>query len=122
MNNQTRLFVACIVALVAVAFGFVIRAFLLTEWGVRFNLSESQKGSIQGAGLYPQALSIVFFSLIIDRIGYGRTLTFAFIAHVVSTVITITATGFKGLYFGTFTFALAAGAVEAAINPITATL
>ena len=122
MQPQTRLFTACIIALVAVAFGFVIRAFVLNDWGVLFNLSESQKGSIQGAGLYPQALSIVFFSLIIDRIGYGRTLAFAFIAHVVSAIITITATGFKGLYFGTFIFALAAGAVEAAINPITATL
>ena len=122
MEKQTRLFTACIIALVAVAFGFVIRAFVLNDWGVLFNLSESQKGSIQGAGLYPQALSIVFFSLIIDRIGYGRTIAFAFIAHVVSAIITITATGFKGLYFGTFVFALAAGAVEAAINPITATL
>jgi MFS family permease len=122
MTKQTRLFVACIVALVAVAFGFVIRAFLLNEWGVLFNLSETQKGSIQGAGLYPQALSIIFFSLVIDRFGYGRTIGFAFVAHVVSAVITVTATGYTGLYLGTFVFALAAGAVEAAINPITATL
>src|SRR5436190_442231 len=122
MTKQTRLFVACIVALVAVAFGFVIRAFLLNEWGVLFNLSETQKGSIQGAGLYPQALSIIFFSLIIDRFGYGRTIAFALCAHVVSAIITVTATGYTGLYLGTFVFALAAGAVEAAINPITATL
>lgn len=122
MTKQTRLFVACIVALVAVAFGFVIRAFLLNEWGVLFNLSETQKGSIQGAGLYPQALSIIFFSLIIDRFGYGRTIAFAFCAHIASAIITVTATGYTGLYLGTFVFALAAGAVEAAINPITATL
>ena len=122
MTKQTRLFVACIVALVAVAFGFVIRAFLLNEWGVLFNLSETQKGSIQGAGLYPQALSIIFFSLIIDRFGYGRTIAFAFCAHILSAIITVTATGYTGLYVGTFVFALAAGAVEAAINPITATL
>ena len=95
MTKQTRLFVACIVALVAVAFGFVIRAFLLNEWGVLFNLSETQKGSIQGAGLYPQALSIIFFSLIIDRFGYGRTIAFAFCAHVVSAIITVTATGYS---------------------------
>ncbi|MDR3405715.1 MAG: MFS transporter [Chthoniobacter sp.] len=122
MEKQTRLFTACIIALVAVAFGFVIRAFVLNDWGVLFNLSETQKGSIQGAGLYPQALSIVFFSLIIDRLGYGRTLAFAFVAQVASAIITITATDFKGLYLGTFVFALAAGAVEAAINPITTTL
>jgi MFS family permease len=122
MTQSTRLFIACIISLVAVAFGFVVRALVLNDWGVLFNLSESQKGSIQGAGLYPQALSIVFFSLVIDRIGYGRVMTFAFIAHVLSAIITITATDFKGLYLGTFVFALAAGAVEAAINPITATL
>ncbi len=122
MERQTRLFVACIIALVAVAFGFVIRAMLLNEWGVLFNLSETQKGSIQGAGLYPQALSIVFFSLVIDRLGYGRVIAFAFVAHILSVIITVTADGFVGLYFGTFVFALAAGAVEAAINPLTATL
>src|ERR1700676_1418675 len=118
MKKQTRLFVASIIALGAIAFGFVIRAFLLNEWGVIFNLSETQKGSIQGAGLYPQALSIIFFSLVIDRIGYGRTIAFAFIAHIVSVIITITATGYTGLYAGTFVFALAAGAVEAVVNPV----
>ncbi|HEX9048198.1 MAG TPA: MFS transporter, partial [Verrucomicrobiae bacterium] len=30
--------------------------------------------------------------------------------------------GYAGLYIGTFTFALAAGAIEAAVNPVTATL
>ena len=84
MPKTTRLFVASIIALVAVAFGFVIRAFLLNEWGVTYNLSETQKGSIQGAGLYPQALSIIFFSLVIDRLGYGRTIAFAFFGHVAS--------------------------------------
>jgi MFS family permease len=122
MKQETRLFIACIVSLIAVAFGFVIRAFLLDEWGELYNLTESQKGSIQGAGLYPQALSIIFFSLFIDRLGYGRTIAFAFVAHVASVILTVTATSYAGLYLGTFVFALAAGAVEAAINPITATL
>src|SRR3954462_14617693 len=94
-QNTSRLFVACIMALVAMSFGFIIRAFLLNEWRTTFNLTESQLGSIQGAGLFPQALTIIFFSLVIDRIGYGRTIAFAFIAHVVSAIVTITATGFN---------------------------
>ena len=121
-QNPARLFVASIIAIAAMSFGFVVRAFLLSEWRVTFNLSESQIGSIQGAGLFPQALTIILFSLIIDRVGYGRTIAFAFIAHVVSAIVTITATSFNGLYWGTFIFALAGGAVEAAVNPITATL
>ncbi len=122
MPPQNRLFAACTISLVAVAIGFVVRAFLITEWGVRFNLSESQIGSIQGAGLYPQALSMIVFSLVIDRVGYGRTMAFAWVGHVVSAVLTVTATGYAGLYLGTLVFALANGAVEAVINPVTATL
>lgn len=122
MKKEMRLYIACIIALVAVAFGFVVRAFLITEWGIRFNLSETQIGSIQGAGLFPQALSIIFFSLIVDKIGYGRVMAMAWILHIISAIITITADSYLALYWGTFIFALAAGAVESAINPITATL
>ncbi|HUR47540.1 MAG TPA: MFS transporter [Candidatus Saccharimonadales bacterium] len=122
MQKQTNLFVACIISLVAVAIGFVVRAFLISEWGTRFNLSETQIGSIQGAGLYPQALTIILFSLIIDRVGYGRIMAFAWCGHVLSAIVTVTATGYTGLYLGTLIFALANGAVEAVINPVTATL
>ncbi len=122
MMKQSRLFIACIVSLVTTSFGFIIRAFLLTEWGAEFNLSESQLGSIQGAGLYPFALSIILFSLIIDKLGYGRTMALAWICHMASAVITITATNYTALYLGTFIFALANGAIEAAINPVIATL
>src|SRR6185295_13063321 len=122
MQKQTNLFVACIISLVAVAIGFVVRAFLITEWGVRFNLSETQIGSIQGAGLYPQALTIILFSLIIDGVGYGLIMAFAWLGHVLSAIVTMTASGYTGLYLGTFIFALANGAVEAVINPVTATL
>src|SRR5579872_752743 len=122
MEKPTRLFVACSLALVSVAFGFIIRAFLINEWQQIFNLSKTQIGSIQGAGLYPNALAMILFSLVVDRIGYGRVIAFAFVAHVVSAVVTMTATGYQGLYWGTFIFSLAGGAVEAAINPVTATL
>src|SRR5580658_6620001 len=122
MEKQTRLFVSCILALVTVAFGFIIRAFLINEWQQIFNLSKTQIGSIQGAGLYPQALTIIFFSLVVDRIGYGRVIAFAWVAHVVSAILTLSARSYEGLYWGTFVFALANGAVEAVINPVTATL
>src|ERR1700678_906544 len=98
MQKQTRLFVACILALVSLSFGFIIRAFLINDWQQIFNLSKTQIGSIQGAGLYPQALTIIFFSLVVDRIGYGRVIAFAWVAHVLSAVVTIMATGYQGLY------------------------
>jgi len=122
MQKQNRLFVASITALVALAIGFIVRAFLITEWQTTFHLSKSQIGSIQGAGLYPQALTIILFSLVIDKLGYGKTMAFAWICHVSSAIITMTAKGYHGLYIGTFIFALGNGAVEAVVNPVTATL
>jgi MFS family permease len=122
MNKEKRLFTACILSLLATAFGFIVRAMLLNTLGVEFELSESQKGALQGAGLFPFALSIIFFSLIIDRIGYGRAMAFAWVLHVLSAIITITAGSYTALYIGTFLFSLANGTIEAVVNPLTATL
>lgn len=122
MEKNNRLFVASVIAIATTSFGFIVRAFLITEWGVKFNLTDTQIGALQGAGLFPFALSIIFISLIIDRIGYGRAMAAAWVGHVASAVITMTATGYTQLYVGTFLFALANGIVEAVTNPVVATL
>lgn len=122
MVREKRLFIACILALVATSFGFGARLQLLGDMGVTFNLSETQKGALGSAGLFPFALSIIIFSLFLDRIGYGMGMLFAFCAHVISAIMTLMAKDFGTLYVATLLFALANGAVEAVINPVTATL
>jgi MFS family permease len=97
-GNRKLLFWACFASLIATSFGFIIRALLIDEWGVRFNLTETQKGEIFGVGLWPFAISIILFSLVIDKIGYGRAMIFAFICHVLSAILTITATGYWSLW------------------------
>lgn len=121
-RQRTSLFWACFIALTATSFGFAIRAMLITEWGSAFNLSKTQMGEIMGVGLWPFAVSIVLFSLIIDKIGYGKAMIFAFTCHITSVIITITASGYNMLYLGTFIFALGNGTIEATINPIVATM
>ena len=116
------IFWASFVALVATAFGFIVRTQVINEWGTQFNLSETQKGEIFGVGLWPFALSIVLFSLVVDRIGYGKAMAFAFICHLASAIITILAKGYWGLYFGTFIVALGNGTVEAVVNPVVSTM
>lgn len=120
--NEKFLFWACFVALIATAFGFIIRAMVIDSWQAEFGLTETQKGEIFGVGLWPFALSIVLFSLIIDKIGYGKAMAFAFVCHLASAVITIFATGYWTLYIGTFVVALGNGTVEAVINPAVATM
>lgn len=122
MKKENRLFIACVLALVATSFGFVLRGILLPDIGKDLNLTETEKGALGGAGLFPFALSIIFFSLIIDRIGYGTAMVFAWVGHVASAIITITAHTYQQLYVGTLIFALANGTVEAVVNPVTTTL
>jgi len=116
------LFWTCFAALVATSFGFIIRTQVIGDWGVVFNLSETEKGQILGVGLWPFALSILFFSLIVDKIGYDKALWFAFACHLTSTVLTLFAKNYLMLYWGTFILALGNGTVEAAINPVVATV
>src|SRR5215207_2315213 len=139
--DRTRLFTGCVLALVATAFGFAVRAAILGQWRAEFNLSQEQIGYLLGAGLFPFAVSIILFSLIIDKIGNGVSMAIAFTLHVLSAVITLCAplalapagsspeaiaagqkAGFLLLYIGTFIFALGNGTVEAVVNPVTATL
>jgi MFS family permease len=117
-----RLFLGCFIGLVATAFGFAIRGAALNEWGDQFQLTEEQKGFIGGVGTYPFAISIILFSLIVDKIGYGTAMVFAFVGHVVSTLATIFAPSFEVLYFATFLYALSNGMVESVINPVVATV
>ncbi|MCC7474603.1 MAG: MFS transporter [Pirellulales bacterium] len=121
-NHARRLFLGCFWALVATAFAFAVRSGVLEDWAVQFKLTEEQKGIINGVGLFPFAISIILFSLIVDRIGYGTAMVFAFVGHVLSAIMTIFAPNFLVLYLATFIFALANGTVEAVINPVVATI
>jgi len=120
------LFWACFAALTATSFGFIIRALIMDDWARQFALSETQKGEIFGVGLWPFAISIVLFSLVIDSIGYGRAMVFAFVCHIASAIITIYAprhfNPYWSLWIGNFVVALANGTVEAVINPVVATM
>lgn len=139
--NRRRLFTGCIISLVATAFGFAVRAAILEDWRADFNLSQEQIGYLLGAGLFPFAISIILFSLIVDKIGNGVSMAIAFTLHVASAIITVAAplalapagsdpatvaagqrVGFGLLYVGTFIFALGNGTVEAVVNPVTATI
>jgi len=120
--QQRRLFLGCFTALIATAFGFAVRGAVLQDLAQAFNLSNEQLGYLGGVGLFPFAISIILLSLVSDKIGYGPLMVFAFLGHAVSTVLTIYATSFEMLYWATFLFALANGAVEAVINPVVATM
>ena len=89
--NRSRLFTGCIVSLVATAFGFAVRGSILENWRTEFQLTSEQIGYLQGAGLFPFAISIILFSLIIDKLGNGKSMAIAFTLHVLSAIVTLAA-------------------------------
>jgi MFS family permease len=120
-RSDKWLFWGCFIALITTAFGFILRVFLMDGWAKEFNFSATQQGELMGVGLWPFAISIVLFSLVIDRIGYKTAMWFGFVCHMVSLVMTVNATSYDGLYWANFVVALGNGTVEAYINPVVAT-
>ena len=121
-KQKMLLFWGCFAALIATAFGFQVRAMLMDTWEKKFNLTGTQKGEIFGAGLWPFAISILIFSLVIDRIGYGRAMIFAAVCHVIQAFMLWKAENYSWLYWGSIVGALGNGTVEAVINPVVATM
>lgn len=122
ISGDRQLFATCFAAIVATSFCFVLRAFVVDAWGVEFALSETQKGELLGVGLWPFALTIVFLSMVIDRIGFRTTFILAALCHIIGLAILLSADGYWSLWIGTFVMALGNGAVEAAANPAVATI
>ena len=127
-HNQL-LFWGCFIALVTTSFCFIGRVFLVNVWGEQFDLDSAQAGRLLGVGIWPFAVSIILFSLVIDRIGYKTAMYFAFGGHVIYTIMAVSAffvedknTAFQLVYWGSLIAALANGTVEAFINPVVATL
>lgn len=136
-KNDTVVFWGCFIALITTAFGFITRMFLIPDWEIEFGLDKAQAGRLAGMGIWPFAVSIIAFSLFIDKIGYKTAMYFAFFGHIVWAICGFTAyliasggdgdpekakTAFNLLYWGSLVMALGNGTVEAFINPVVATM
>lgn len=122
----------CFIALLTTAFGFITRVFLVDTWSEAFGLNPAQAGKLMGIGIWPFFVAIIFFSLLIDKIGYKVAMVFAFLGHLTWGVMGYFAyqylqygdldTAYDLLYWGSLVFALGNGTVEAFINPVVATM
>jgi MFS family permease len=132
-------FWGCFAALVATSFGFITRILLLPRFEADFAINKVQAGELLGAGIWPFAISIILFSLIIDKIGYRLSMIFSFVCYVGYLLMAsmaysaiqgvegealraAQARGYALLYWGSIALALGNGTVEAFINPLVATM
>jgi MFS family permease len=140
-KNDKIVFWGSFIALITTSMAFIIRVFLINDaslWPAEFGLDKVQGGELFGAGIWPFAISIILFSLIIDRVGYKFAMYFSFGCYAVFAALAFTAysvvngdvsdlaaaqaRAYTFLYWGSVILGLGNGTVEAFINPVVATL
>src|SRR5690242_2210559 len=117
-----RLLNASCIALITTAMAFAIRGGIMSQLGGEFHLSAEELGWVAGTAFWGFALAMVFGGPLCDVVGMGRLLVIAWICHVIGIILTILSTGFWSLFISTLLVGLANGSVEAACNPLVATL
>ncbi|HEV2693658.1 MAG TPA: MFS transporter [Verrucomicrobiae bacterium] len=144
MNNKTDkiLFWGCFIAIITTSYAFISRIILCTspQFAVEFGLDKVSVGELVGAGIWPFGVSIIVFSLFIDRIGYKVAMVFSFISYLIYTAMAFMAYqathgitdplalaaaqkhGHQLLYWGSIILGLGNGSVEAYANPIVTTM
>ncbi len=144
MNNKTDkvLFWGCFIALITTSYAFISRIILCTgpQFATDFSLDKVMVGGLVGAGIWSFGVSIIIFSLFIDRIGYKVAMIYSFASYVTYTVMAVMAYqtihgvtdpaalaaaqkhGYQLLYWGSIILGLGNGTVEAYANPIVSTM
>lgn len=120
--DKTKLFWASFLALAAAGVGFVFRVMIPQMWAETFQVTLLEVGTLTGAALWPIAVTMVLFSLLVDKIGYKVSMFFAFALQSASVVLTIMATDFETMWWACFCAGLGHGVVEACINPLCASI
>jgi MFS family permease len=143
MNNRHDkiLFWGCFIAIITTSYAFISRIILCTgdQFIAEFSLNKVSVGELVGAGIWPFGVSIIIFSLFIDRIGYKVAMLFSFVSYLIYIALAFAAYGavhgvtgdaliagqnhgYKLIYWGSIILALGNGSAEAYCNPIVATM
>ena len=120
--QKKQLFIASCMALLVTSLSFGIRAGVLGTMGTKFNLDAGQLATIAATAFWGFPLAVIIGGMVVDIIGMKKLLVAAFMFHLVGIVLTITATGYWSLFISTLCIGIANGTVEAACNPLVATI
>ena len=118
--SKNKLFVASCISLIVTAMTFAIRAGILTDLGLQFDLNDTQLGYVNSLAFLGFPVATVFGGLLYNLIGARKLMMMAFASHIIGLVMTIYAGGFVTLLVSSFFIGFANGSVEAACNPLIA--
>lgn len=121
--NKNRLFIASCVALLVTAMTFAIRARLETVFGPEgVGLTLEQIGYAFAPAFWGFTLAMFLGGPLVDFLGIKRITWIAFITHAIGIVWTILAKDQTSLFLATLFVGIGNGMVEAALNPMIASM
>ncbi|MBT4822037.1 MAG: MFS transporter, partial [Lentisphaerae bacterium] len=101
-KEKNMLFWASFLALAAAGFGFVFRVMIPDIWAAEFTITAEEVGSLTGAALWPLAITMIIFSLLVDVIGYKNSMYIAFVLQTFSVILTLVAKNTSVLWWACF--------------------
>ena len=119
---NSKLFNASCFALVTTAMTFAVRAKIELVFNNDYGLTLEQIGIAFGPAFYGFTIAMIVGGFLVDLFGMKKIMNLAFIGHLVGIVLTLFARDFWMLFSGTLLIGIGNGMVEAACNPLIATL
>jgi MFS family permease len=120
--NRSRLFIASCFALITTAFAFAIRAGIMNDLANGFGLSDRELGWIQFMGIFGFPIATLVGGPLYNSLGPKRLGFIAFFGHLVGITFSLLSSSFWPLFISTFFISFANGMVEAAYNPLIASM
>ena len=121
-SNRRSLFIASCASLLVTSLSFGIRAGILNDLGVEFELNGTELSRIAATAFWGFPVSMIIGGALVDKVGMKNLMRLAYIGHFSGILLTIFAGGFWSLWISTLFIGLANGMVEAVCNPLVASI
>ena len=121
-SNRRALFIASCASLLVTSLSFGIRAGILNDLGVEFELNGAELSRIAATAFWGFPVSMIIGGALVDKVGMKNLMRLAYIGHFAGILLTIFAGGFWSLWISTLFIGLANGMVEAVCNPLVASI
>ena len=100
-SNRSALFIASCASLLVTSLSFGIRAGILGDLGVEFQLNTSELSRIAATAFWGFPVSMIIGGAIVDKVGMKNLMRLAYLGHFAGILLTIFAGGFWTLWTST---------------------
>ncbi len=120
--NSSRLFIASCLALLVTSLTFALRAKIEGVFGEQYGLSGEEIGWAFGPAFWGFTVAMYLGGLIIDAVKTKTIVWLAFASHLIGLILLLTAKDKTMLFISNVFIGFGNGSVEAACNPLVATI